>query len=182
MNSFCFDLPISCVPALVVLQIALGPETQSTTVRAQERPFVPVDPHMRFQILPLTEQLSAACDTAPKRLVSVVYMHMGSHACFARKALLAAGKLASEGFASLLWILQITVDLRALVQFVFLDAVAFFLFLLVMVGFVLMQCSLRLGIIFSLYKMRRRVLLVSSDFGCALSIGHLDFLLISHRN
>ena len=85
---------------------------------------------MRFQVLPLTEQFSTACDTTPKRLVSVVYMHMGSHACFARKSLLAAWKLASERLVSLLQILQITVDLRAFVLFVFLDAVAFYLFLL----------------------------------------------------
>ena len=57
---------------------------------------------MRFQVLPLSEEFSTACDGATKRLIPIVYVHMGTHACFAREALVTAGKLASEGFDSLI--------------------------------------------------------------------------------
>ena len=48
-------LPVTCMSALVVLHVALGPETHPAPKGAMEGLLVPMDSHVRLQTLTLSE-------------------------------------------------------------------------------------------------------------------------------
>ena len=95
-------LPVSSVPPLVILHVALGAEAQPAAVRARVWPFVPMDSGVRFQILPLTECPPTPDHGASEWLSATMHVHMRLHSDLTSEALGAARKLAREALLYLL--------------------------------------------------------------------------------
>ena len=100
-------LPVTCMSTLVVLHVPPGPETHPTPERAMKWLLVPMDSHVRFQTLSLSEWSVTVRNFALIRLSATMHEHMGAHACFSRKALAAARVLACESYLLLTQLLEI---------------------------------------------------------------------------
>ena len=158
-------LPFTCMSTLVVLQVPPGPETHSTPKSAMKWLLVPVDSHVRFQTLSLSEWSTTAWYFARIRLRATVHEHVGTHACFSGKALGAARVLACESYLLLAQLLDVAEGLwrshRKTVRFL-----AGFLFLFRLVNDAIFGFLAHIN---DLSTMCRRCLLSFHLFKCTFS-------------